>query len=176
MATKKKGAKEPTDALADATPDEQLEAQQEMLDSGKGAGTGYVGTMSADERAAEADRLDAIVNHDSDSSYTPRVAPAVLGRHEDAEIETDEGEEIGVPGSRVGFTTVLHPRAGRARAMHDWLDGAKPSELTSEELSGYAEKVGMSVEATGANGQTLKSDLVRAFDDLAAEYPAVQEV
>lgn len=173
----KKKVKEPTDALADATPEELLEAQQESLDTGVGLGVGYVGTMSPDEKAKEADRLEGIVNHAEDKNYRPRVAPPVLGRDPDADdLAMEEGGESGPSSSRVGFRSVVHPRASLASAMHDWLDGARPSDVSADELSEYAGKVGMNVEASGANGAVLKSDLVRAFDDLASEYPAPAKV
>lgn len=172
---KSKKHSEPTEALADATPDEVLEAQQKMLETGEGAGVGYIGTMSPEEKDALAAELHDKVNDASDSDYNPRVAPAFLGRDPDADfsdMDMEEGEEIGTPGSRVGFATVPHPRSRMAAAMHDGLSGYAPSEMNADELSSLAEKVGMEVNGTGANGTVLKADLVRAMDGLAAEYPA----
>ncbi|MEO7102879.1 MAG: hypothetical protein ABI119_06035 [Gemmatimonadaceae bacterium] len=147
----------------------------EEQDTDAGEGTGYVGTMSQAEKDAEAERLHDIVNADSDSTPSTGVAPAFLGRDPDADfsdMDLEEGEEVGALGSRVGFASVQHPRARMASAMHDWLGDTTASGNTLEDLSGFAEQVGMNVEGTGSNGTVLKADLVRAMDALGAEYPA----
>lgn len=149
-------------------------AQQEMLRTGKGAGWGYVSSLSAEDKAAEEQRTDEQVNSPDDQYEATGVAPIALGRDPDADhsdMELDEGEEIGVPGSRVGFATVSHPRARQASALHDHLKGYAPSELSFDELHDAATAVGMNVEGSGKDGAILKADFVQAMDGLLAQYP-----
>lgn len=150
-------------------------AQQEMLQTGKGAGWGYVSSSSGEDKAKEEQRKDEQVNSPDDQYVATGVAPVALGRDPDADhsdMELDEGEEIGVPGSRVGFATVSHPRARQASALHDHLKGYAPSELSFDELHTAAEGIGMNVEGSGKDGAVLKADFVQAMDGLLAQYPS----
>lgn len=172
---KKSSASGSDDAALDvADAEAAVDAQQRSMASG--SGTGYVGTMSADDLAAEADRLEQIVNS-SDEGESMNVAPAFLARHPDANAadeEGDEGEEgaaLGQSASRVGSLSVEHPRARMARSLYDNLHGRKPSAQSAEELSDLAERVGLNVDGSGSNG-AIKSDFVREMDSLLAQHVA----
>lgn len=142
-----------------------------------GEGVGYVGTMTDEQREAEEDRLFDVLNVPDDYKPSVGVAPTFLSRDPDAvaaDEEGDEGEEgaaLGQTYSRVGSLSVEHPRARMASALHDRLKGHEPSSFTADELSAHAEKVGLSVDGSGANGAVVKADFVRAMDVLAGQYP-----
>lgn len=173
--SKRAAAKKSTATELDTTDtDAVVEAQQKSMAAN--VGTGYVGTMSAEALADEADRLEKIVNTDNDAPQTG-VSPAFLSRHPDAIAEDEQGDEVeegaalGQPGSRVGFASVEHPRARMASSLHDILKGRKPSAFTADELSDHAEKVGLNVDGSGDDGAVKKADFVRAMDSLIAQHP-----
>jgi len=148
-----------------------IESTQHMLRTGKDAGVGYVGTMSPEQSTAEEARLHAIVNSEADKLYRPSVS-VPMGRDPNADVSMLEDDSPLPLASRVGSRAVEHPRARTASAMHDQLRGRAPSDLTADELSALAEKVGLQVEeGTGANGAVLKSDFVQAMDALGAAHP-----
>ena len=147
-----------------------IESVQHSQTTGRDLGVGYVGTMSPEQSTAEEARLHAIVNSETDKDYRPSVS-VPMGRDPNADVSMLEDDSPLPLASRVGFRAVEHPRARMASAMHDQLRGRAPSDLTADELSAVAEKVGLQVEGTGASGAPLTSDFVQAMDALAGAHP-----
>jgi hypothetical protein len=157
----------------DASASESLvDAQQKMLRS-KDAPRGYMGRGTPEEQDAEAERYHKVLNPPEGEERPRRgLRPPMLGRDPEADVEGLEGGAAsGNLASRVGFIPVQHPRARTASALHDALGEADSGDLTVDELEALAERVGLTVEGTGANDAVLKADFVRAMDDIRVEYP-----
>lgn len=172
MTNKRKRARSADDTELDVTDvDAMVEAQNTSMQHPDARG--YLGVMSQEDKEAMDAHQTALSNAApvSTTRHTG-VAPAMLGRDPDAEVEMlEEGEGAGPDASRVGFRSVQHPRARTASALHDALGDSDASSLTADELRELTEGAGLTVEGTGVNGAVLKSDLLQAVADVRAEYP-----
>lgn len=129
------------------------------------------GGMTEEQRIVLEENTDARINHADDKNYRPQLL-VPMGRAADADVSMLEDDSELPSAQRVGTRSVEHPRARMASAMHEWLDGSKPSAFSADELSAAAEKFGMQVDGTGADGAVVKTDFVRAMDALGAQFPA----